>query len=375
MNLEETPTEAAFRAEVREWLADVPRELSGARDFEKRLDFDRLMAARGFLGYMWPREFGGAGGDPILASILEEEVGEFGMPLQRSPSRMGTNLLGPTLMAHGTAEQRERFLPHILAVDEVWCQGFSEPNAGSDLANVQCLAVENGDGFRLSGSKVWTTQAQHADWCFVLARSDVEAPRHKNLSFMLVSMKEPGVDVRPLEQLTREAEFNEVFFDDVAVPRENVVGKINSGWQVAMTTLASERTYGLRSRYGYYIRELQAVARLVREHASGHQRAIWTGEIGHLYADLAGIRNLAYKVLSLAAAGDDVAPVSPISHLWWTRTHQRVADLGFRVASAVGVDQEYWYHLWLDSRGETIYGGSSQIQRNLISERELGLPR
>ena len=375
MNLEESEIEVDFRTEVRMWLAELPVDLRTAGTFESRLEFDRLMAFRGYLGYMWPTEFGGAGGDPILASILDEEAGQFGFPLSRSPSRMGTNLLGPTLMAHGTAEQRERFLPRILAVEEVWCQGFSEPNAGSDIANVQCLAVDHGDHFRLSGSKLWTSQAQHADWCFVLARSDPDGPRHRNLSFVLVPMREKGVDIRPVEQLTGEAEFNEVFFDEVEVPRENLVGEMNEGWTVAMTTLASERTYGLRSRYRFYLGQLQDVARMVSEQATGGERQLWIAELGHLYADLGGIRDMALKLLSLAAAREEVASISPISHLWWTQTHQRIADLGFRVATAVGVDEEYWYYLWLDTRGETIYGGSSQIQRNIISERTLGLPR
>jgi alkylation response protein AidB-like acyl-CoA dehydrogenase len=159
------------------------------------------------------------------------------------------------------------------------------------------------------------------------------------------------------------------------VPKQNVVGELGSGWAVAMTTLASERTYGLRSRYGYYLRQLNAAARLVAEAGSGAQATLWTVELGRLYADLAGVRNLGLKILSLAAAGEDAAPVSPLSHLWWTQTHQRVAEFGLRVATAVGADEDFWYHLWLDSRGETIYGGSSQIQRNIIGDRILGLPR
>ncbi len=376
MNLDETDVERAFRAEVHSWLeASIPVELRGSRDFERRLEVDRRMAARSFLGYTWPQEFGGAGGDPIRAAILDEEAGQFGVPLSRSPSRIGINLLGPTLLAHGSDDQRRRFLSRILAVEDIWCQGFSEPNAGSDLANVQSLAVEHGDHLRLSGSKLWTTQAQHADWCFVLARTNPSAPRHRNLSFLLVSMRQPGVEVRPLVQLTNEADFNQVFFDGVRVEMDDLVGGIGNGWAVAMTTLASERTYGLRSRFRYYLSQLMRAARLVNSHAAGSQRALWVAELGRIYADLAGIRNLSYKIVSLAANGEDPAPVSPISHLWWTQTHQRLVDLGFRIATALSEDEDFWYHLWLECRGETIYGGSSQVQRNLISERGLGLPR
>jgi alkylation response protein AidB-like acyl-CoA dehydrogenase len=376
MDLEETSAEAAFRAGVREWIAaSVPPELRGSHRFEDRLAIDRLFAQKGLLAYTWPREFGGPGGGPIEAAILDEESGRAGIALSRSPSRMGTNLLGPAIMAHGSDEQKRRLLPRILRVEDIWCQGFSEPAAGSDLANVQCQATDDGTQLRLSGSKLWTSQATHATWCFVLARTDATAPRHRNLSMLLVPMDEPGIQIRPLVQLTGEAEFSQVFFDDVRVAKENVLGGLGNGWAVAMTTLGAERSYGLFSRHGIYAGQLAEIATLLKAASAGPTREAWLVELGALYADLTGIRHLAYKIASLAAAKEDVGALSSVSHVWWTDTHQKIADLGWRVAAAVGTDADRWYRLFLDSRAETIYGGTAQIQRNIIAERALGLPR
>ena len=376
MNLDETSSEAAFRHDVREWIASaVPPELRGSTRFEDRLRIDRLFAERGLLAYTWPREFGGPGGGPIEAAILDEESGRAGIALSRSPSRMGTNLLGPAIMAHGSDEQKRRLLPRILRVEDIWCQGFSEPAAGSDLANVQCLAIDDGSVLRLTGSKLWTSQAQHASWCFVLARTDPSAPRHHNLSMLLVPMDDPGIEIRPLVQLTGEAEFSQVFFDNVPVPKENVLGGLGKGWAAAMTTLSAERSYGLFSRYGVYHGQLQRIADLLREAPPDETRSVWISELGSLFADLTGIRHLAYKIASLAAANADLGSLSSVTHVWWSDTHQKIADLGFRVATRTGRDEDVWYRLWLDSRAETIYGGTAQIQRNIIAERSLGLPR
>jgi alkylation response protein AidB-like acyl-CoA dehydrogenase len=260
-------------------------------------------------------------------------------------------------------------------VEDIWCQGFSEPSAGSDLANVQCSAALDGDTLRLTGSKLWTSQATHADWCFVLARTDLSAPRHKNLSLLLVPMREAGIDIRPLVQLTGEAEFSEVFFDDVRVPLANVVGAVGDGWAAAMTTLTSERSYGLASRYAVYRGQLLRVAALLRDAPAGARRDAWTMELGELYADLAGIRDLGLKVVSIAAAGEDLGGLTSVTHIWWAATHQRVVDFGYRVSSELGTDEGDWFRLWLESRAETIYGGTAQIQRNIIAERTLGLPR
>ena len=375
MNLDETPAEAAFRATVRGFIDTIPGELRGSPKFEHRLEVDRLFARSGYLAYTWPRAYGGAEGGPPEANILDEESGRASIPLSRSPSRLGTNLLGPSLIAHGTPEQKARFLPRILKVQDIWCQGFSEPSAGSDLANVQCLAVDEGDHLRLSGSKLWTSQAQHASWCFVLARTDPTAPRHKNLSMLLVPMTESGIEIRPLVQLTGEAEFSQVFFDNVRVPRDNVLGGPGKGWAAAMTTLGSERSYGLLSRFTSYRNQLQRAVGLLRAAPPGSVREAWLSELGTLYADLGGIRDLGYRVVSMATAGEDLSALTSVTHIWWSGTHQRIVDFGFRVATELGRDEEYWYRIWLESRAETIYGGTAQVQRNIIGERTLGLPR
>jgi alkylation response protein AidB-like acyl-CoA dehydrogenase len=376
VNLDETPEEAGFRQEVRRWLDEaIPDELRGATAFEHRLQADRLFAAQGYLAYAWPKEYGGSAGTPIQQAILDEESGRIGIARSRSPSRLGTNLLGPTMMVHGTDDQKRRFLPRILQVQDIWCQGFSEPEAGSDLAGVRTTAVVDGDGLRLSGSKLWTSQATNASWCFVLARTDPDGPRHRNLSMLLVPMDQPGIDARPLKQITGDTGFSQVFFDDVRVPLENVLGGVNNGWAVAMTTVGAERSYGLSSRYGLYAEQLRRAAALIGAADDGPIRDLWLAELGTTYADVTGIRDLAYKLASLGTAGKEETGLTSVTHLWWSHAHQRIVDLGLRVAMETRRDEDYWYRLWLECRAETVYGGSAQIQRNIISERVLGLPR
>lgn len=378
MDLRATPAELAFRAEVSRWIQEsIPESLRMSQTFEDRREIDRLLAQRGYLGFTWPKEFGGQGGGAVEAMILDEELSRAGIPLAQSPSRFGISLVAPALIKHGSVAQQRYFLPRMLAVEDIWCQGFSEPEAGSDLANVQALAQDAGDHLVLNGSKIWTTQAHHADWCFVLTRTDLNGPRHRNLSYVLVSMHHPGIEVRPLVQLTGASEFNQVFFHDVTVSKDHVVGKIGEGWKVAMTTLASERSYGQLSRYRFYLAQLERLARLIRGLETEPLHQAWLVELGQLYADLAGVGDLGYQVVSVAQAGQDLGFLPSMTKLWWSETHQRLAELGYRVAavSQDSEEEEYWTRLFLESRAETIYAGTSQIQRNIISERLLGLPR
>lgn len=374
MNLEPSQEESAFRAEVREFLASriEPRMRSGAK-FEDRLEADRVLADGGYLGYTWPTEFGGAGGSPLFAAILDEERGAAGIPASTSPSRFGINLLGPALMAHATRPQLERFLPPILRAETVWCQGFSEPEAGSDLANVQTTAVQRGDSLVVNGSKIWTTQGPEADWCFALVRTGAREARHRNLTFVLIDMNQPGVEIRPLVQVTGTTDFSQVFFDDAEVPVDQVIGEIDGGWKVAMTLLGAERAFAQLSRFGQYRNQLDRVVGLVRAH--GIDDAHILEDLGTVAADLTGIRNLSLKIASLATAGEDIGALSSVTKLWWSTTHQKLVDLGYEVATTVREDVDYWFPLWLESRAETIYAGASQIQKNIISERLLGLPR
>lgn len=374
MDLKESKEERSFRLGFRRWVErSIPSSLRNAEAFSERLQADRLLAAGGYLGYTWPQEFGGGGGSAVLAGILDEERARAGIPAARSPSRFGISLLAPALIRHGNAHQQQRFLRPILRAEEIWCQGFSEPEAGSDLANVQARLVDSGDDFVLSGNKTWTTQAHEADWCFALVRSR-GTPRHRNLTLVLVDMHQSGIDVRPLRQMTGGAEFNEVFFDDVRVDADHVVGGLHNGWKVAMTVLGAERSYGQLSRYMAYSQEFARIAQMVAQSSSscsGRQLE----ELGTIRADLTGIRNLSLRIISLANAGEDLGVLPSITKLWWSTTHQRMVELGFDISVEVGSDSDWWFTQALEARAETIYAGSSEIQKNIISERLLDMPR
>lgn len=375
MNLTETLEEAEFRATVRTWLArEITPMVGPSLTFSDRVEADIRLAAAGYLGYTWPKEFGGADGDPILASILDEECARAGIPRSLAPSRFGAHLLAPALIAHGTHAQLEEFLPPIRSAKTIWCQGFSETEAGSDLANVQSFAADNGDHLILNGSKIWTTQAHEADWCFALVRTSRTEPRHHNLSFVLFNMRQENISIRPIKQLTGQAEFNEVRFDDVRIERRHVIGDLDEGWQVAMTVVGAERSYGQLSRFSDYTRQLRAIAALVMADDSP-RTGVWLTQIGQLAADLTGIRDISYKLTSLAAAGMPIGTLPSVNKLWWSTTHQRLCDLGYEVAIATDNDLHYWQEQWLSSRAESIYAGTSQVQRNIIAERMLGLPK
>jgi alkylation response protein AidB-like acyl-CoA dehydrogenase len=376
VNVDDGPDEAAFRAEVRTWFTDhLPDRLRGRTGFDQRVEIDRLLAGAGLLGLTWATGYGGRGRTAVEASILDEEATLAGVEMARSPSRIGLQMMGPAVMAHGSDEQRARFLPPVLRVEELWCQGFSEPDAGSDLAGVRTLAEPDGAGvYRITGTKLWTTQAQHADHCLLLARTDPDAARHHNLTMFLLDMRRPGVTVSPIVQANGDDEFNELHLDGACVTE--VVGAPGEGWRVAMTTLSSERSYALRGKYVLFAAQLDRIAALVRAAGPGHPRyGAWCERIGELYVQVSGIRDLSYRFVSLVGAGEPTGHLGPVAHLWWTTTHQRLVEFGHEVAGTLGSDVDYWYRAWIEARAETVYGGTSQIQRNIISERLLGMPR
>lgn len=375
MNIDETAEEAVFRAEVAKWIADtVPEELRWNEGYGAGRPIDLLLSSAGYLGYTWPKEFGGGGATPVMAAILDEERALAGIPASRSPSRFGIHLVGAALMNHGTPEQKAEFLPRILRVESIWCQGFSEPEAGSDLANVRTRLEAYEDHYLVNGSKIWTTQAHEADWCFALVRSDPGAPKHRGLSFVLIDMHQPGITVRPLQQMTGGAEFNEVFFDDVRVEPGHIVGGLGAGWTVTRTVLGAERTYAQVSRYRQYMAELARLGTSLTDLEHSSKRS-WLVEFGKVAADISGIRDLSFKITSLATAGEDGGSLSSITKLWWSESHQRLVELGYSIAVATGRDVDYWFDLWLWARAETIYAGSSQVQKNIVAEQLLGLPR
>ncbi|HET9142622.1 acyl-CoA dehydrogenase family protein [Actinophytocola sp.] len=371
----------AFRREVREWLADnLVGEFAGLREaggpgrkneaFEARLAWERHLAAAGWTCLGWPAEHGGAGLPLDAQLVFHEEYAQAGGPAR--VNHFGEELLGPTLIAFGTTAQCQRFLPRIREVRELWCQGYSEPGAGSDLAAVSTSATVDGGQWVITGQKVWTSFAHVADWCFVLART-TPGGRHDGLSYLLVPMRQPGVEVRPIVQLTGDAEFNEVFFDGARTDADLVVGAPGDGWRVAMGTLAFERgvaTVGTQVGFG---RELAALTDLAMRTGAADDpdlaRRLATARIG-----LEVLRAHALRTLGSAEPG-----TASVAKLLWSTWHRGLGELAMDVLGAASLthdgDLGTWQRLFLFSRADTIYGGSSEIQRNIISERVLGLPR
>jgi alkylation response protein AidB-like acyl-CoA dehydrogenase len=381
------PDEADFRAEVRGWLA---ASLAGdfaalvgsggpGREHEfvpERMAWERLLGANGWIGLGWPEADGGRGLPWGHEVIFYEEYARAGAPAR--VGHIGEQLLGPTLLMFGTAEQRARFLPGILAGTELWCQGYSEPGAGSDLAAVSTKARLEAGEWHIDGQKVWTSLAQFADWCFVLARTDPAAERHRGLSYLLVPMRQSGVEIRPIVQLTGTSEFNEVFFDDARAAAAHVVGEPGDGWRVAMGTLAVERGVSTLGQQLGFQREFEAVLATAR--ATG---AIGDPDIGARIVEAwAGLEVMRYTALAtLARSARDVGIGPNVNKLIWAQWHQRLGELAVDVAGAAatvaGPDYELdnAQRLFLYTRADTIYGGSNEIQRNVIAERGLGLPR
>ena len=382
------PDEDAFRTEVRGWLAAslagdfAPLVGSGGpgREHEfvpERMAWERLLGANGWIGLGWPEADGGRGLPWGHEVIFYEEYARAGAPAR--VGHIGEQLLGPTLLLFGTAEQRARFLPGILSGTELWCQGYSEPGAGSDLAGVSTKARLDAGEWHLDGQKVWTSLAQFADWCFVLARTDAAAERHRGLSYLLVPMRQPGVEVRPIVQLTGTSEFNEVFFDDARAAAGDIVGGPGDGWRVAMGTLMVERGVSTLGQQLGFQREFEAVIATAR--ATG---AIDDPDIGARIVEAwAGLEVMRYTALAtLARASGAASGTEPnVNKLIWAQWHQRLGELAVDVAGAAatlagpGYELDNAQRLFLYTRADTIYGGSNEIQRNVIAERGLGLPR
>jgi alkylation response protein AidB-like acyl-CoA dehydrogenase len=381
-----SPEDEAFRSEARQWLeANLTGEFTtvigrgGPGDehevFEPRLAWERKMGRDGWTCLGWAKEHGGRGASLTQQVIFLEEYARA-----RAPGRVGhigEGLIGPTIALMGTEEQKQRFLPPIVRGDELWCQGYSEPNAGSDLANVQTRAVRDGDDWIVTGQKVWTSHAQWADWCFVLCRTDPEAPKHKGLSYLLVPMRQRGVEVRPIRQITGTSEFNEVFFDGARTPADHVVGEVGGGWHVAMATLAFERGVSTLGQQLGFENELREIVEVARETGSARDPAI-RQRIAQAWLELRIMRMHALRTLGLAEAGQ-LGREAMVSKLYWSNWHRALGELAMDVLGAEGiVDDERHrrlHRLFLFSRADTIYAGSNEIQRNLIGERALGLPR
>ncbi|SDK23085.1 hypothetical protein SAMN05428985_103120 [Nocardioides sp. YR527] len=388
MDLTYSAEDEAFRAEVREWLADhlvgewaALRGTGGnGRDhesYEGRLAWNRYLSSHGWTCLGWPEEHGGRGLPLFQQVIFHEEYARADAPVRIN--HLGEELLGPTLIAHGTDAQKARFLPKIVAVEELWCQGYSEPGAGSDLAGVRTRATLDGDRWVVDGQKVWTSNAHLSDWCFVVCRTEPGSSRHHGLSYLLVPMAQPGVDVRPIEQLTGTSEFNEVFFDGAVTDADLVVGEPGDGWKVAMATLGFERGVSTIGQQVGFARELETVEEAARANGAIDDPGI-ASRLSQAHVGLEVLRLHALRTLSAYDSGSS-GPEASVSKLLWARWHRDLGELAMDVVGLAGLTTGEDYaldrlqSLYLFSRADTIYGGSDEIQRNIIAERVLGLPR
>ncbi|GAB3007165.1 acyl-CoA dehydrogenase family protein [Amycolatopsis acidiphila] len=368
-----------FRERLRAWLeenldgpfAHVRGQGGPGREheaFEERLAWERHLAEAGWNCLGWPAEHGGAGASLDDQVVFHEEYARAQAPAR--VSHLGQELLGPTLIAFGTPEQQRRFLPKIVKVEELWCQGYSEPGAGSDLAAVATTATLDGDEWVLRGQKIWTSLAHVADWCFVLARTEPGSKRHHGLSYLLVPMRQPGIEVRPIRQLTGTSEFNEVFFDGARTAKDLVVGTPGDGWRVALGTLAFERGVATLGQQVGFRRELTALTELARHNGAAEDPVI-AERLARAWMGLEVMRAHAVRTL-----GSQVPGVAEVSKLVWADWHRSLGELAMMVRGPASmVEEDAWQRLYLFSRADTIYGGSNEIQRNIIAERVLGLPR
>jgi len=384
MNLRDTPDEAAFRGELRAWLRDnLPEELRAHRGGAGRFEelgraWSRKLYEAGYVGLTWPREYGGVGAPYSHQAIFFEELARAEAP--QHIGVIGLGMAGPTIIAHGTDEQKSAHLRRILLAEEIWCQGFSEPEAGSDLAGLKTRAEERNGGFVVNGQKVWSSFAHIAEYCLLVTRSDPEAPKHEGLTYLMVDMRSPGIEVRPLRQITGEGEFNEIFFTDVEVPRENVLGEVGQGWSVAMTTLLHERGtlgFALTAALEAAVLKLIALAK-ERQVADPGLRE----RIAREWVELQALRYTNYRALTKLMQTGIPGPEGSITKLHWSVSNQRLTKLALEILGPEsqlldggGYAEGYWQFQQLRSRGNTIEAGTSEILRNIVAERVLGLPR
>jgi alkylation response protein AidB-like acyl-CoA dehydrogenase len=390
MDLSFSPAEEAFRAELRAWLrahapaagetpSGLAEEVAFLRGWQRRLH------EAGWVGIHWPREYGGRGASVVEHYIFQEEIAAARAP--EIINRIGVNLVGPTLIAHGTEEQKRRFLPRIMPADELWCQLFSEPGAGSDLTALRTRAERRGDGWVVTGQKVWTSYAQFARWGILLARTDPAAPKAKGISYFICDMQAPGVTIRPLRQLTGSEEFNEVFLEEVLVPREHLIGAENQGWAIANTTLAHER--GTSPRQLVIQRMLlNDLLRLAREGVAGAEPQasdpIVRQRLAQHFLEVEITRLNNWRTLTRLARREPLGPESSFVKLFWSEMSQRMHDTLMALLGPAGlcwqpgtgaVDGGRLSRSYLYYRAASLFAGTSEIQRNILAERVLGLPR
>jgi alkylation response protein AidB-like acyl-CoA dehydrogenase len=386
MDFRDSPEEAAFRAEFRAWLrANLPADWSerdphvGRWDLDLAREWTQRLYQGGYAGLSWPSEYGGRGLPLPFMAIYLEEVARADAP--DHVGVIGLGMAGPTIMAHGTPAQKDQHLARILSGETIFCQGFSEPGSGSDLASLRTRAELDGDEFIVNGQKVWSSYAHIADYCLLLTRTDPEAAKHHGLTYLLLDMRLPGVEVRPLRQLTGDPEFNEIFLTDVRVPTSAVLGEVGAGWQVAMTTLLHERGtlgFALTARLDAMFRRLVSTARTV----GAADDPLIRDRIAQLYVDLQGLRFTNYRALTRLMRTGVPGPEGSIAKLHWSESNQRLTALALELLGpdtqldgAGGFWSGYWQYQQLRSRGNTIEAGTSEVLRNIVAERVLSLPR
>jgi alkylation response protein AidB-like acyl-CoA dehydrogenase len=392
MDLSDSPEDIAFRDSTRRWLeANVPK-----RDLvtlEDRRAWHRTAYEASYVGMLWPREYGGWGATPMQQAIVQDEMARIGAP--PTINGLGIGFIGPTIIVHGTEWQKQRYLRKMLTAEEIWCQLYSEPNAGSDLASLRTRAEPEGDHFVVNGQKIWTSSGPIADWGILLARTDPTVPKHKGISCLLLNMRQPGVEVRPLRQITGHALFSEVFMTNARAEPRDLIGRLGQGWEIAQTTLGYERganSLGRVTRYAISFTRLVHATKELRRHGRPLiQDAAVRAKLGRLYAELEVQRYAALRVLSALDKGEAPGPFSSVTKLSYTEFEKRFYETALEILGPVGqqmsattdfeeVDTSSgepgtWATAFLWSRAGTIYSGSSEIQKNIIGERVLGLPK
>jgi alkylation response protein AidB-like acyl-CoA dehydrogenase len=389
MDLRFSPEDEQYRLKLRAWLEEnLPKEASPVEqdaEFTYRRAWQRQLYAGGWVGINWPKEYGGQGATLIQQTIYAQEMTRAKAP--QPANGLGISIVGPTLMHHGTEEQKKRFIPKILSGEEIWCQGFSEPNSGSDLASLQTKAVLDGDDFVVNGQKIWTSLGQYADWCILLVRTDPNAPKHRGISYLLVDMHSPGITVRPLKQITGNAEFNETFFDNVRVPKQNLIGESNDGWRIAMTTLTYERGISSLATQVRIKQQLDAMidyARSTRQNGGTlAQDLVLRQQLSRAYIGVEIMLLNLYRGITNRLRGKPPGPEASLDKLYWSELDKWMQELGMELQgpySQLMEGSKYavsgnWQYNFLRSRAGTIYSGTSEIQKNIIGERVLGLPK
>jgi alkylation response protein AidB-like acyl-CoA dehydrogenase len=377
-----SPAEESFRNELRAWVdANNPgREPAGDEPaFQFRRKWQRELHKAGWAGVSWPKEYGGRGATLIEQAIFNEELARAQAP--GLANGLGLAMGGPTVIAHGTEEQRQRYLEPILSAEEIWCQGFSEPESGSDLASLKTRAVRDGDDWVVTGQKVWTTFAHHAKWCMLVARTNPDAPKHKGLSYFLMDMEQDAVQVRPLRQITGEAEFNELFIEEARIPNENIIGGEGNGWAVAITTLMHERAtlaFSLQVGVQIHLRELFEKARAARG-SNGHAASedpVIRQRLAQLLIEAEVLRLNAYRGLTATMRTGVPGPEGSLGKWHWSEISQSLTELAMDIEGPRAMlADDTWTYRFLRARANSIEGGTTEILRNIVAERVLGLPR